>query len=541
MANTFKKVIDTLVWRQVPPMPNAHAAAAAVCSDLRNDISRNPFVYQLLSAAILNRYNIITKGSAFAVNPGLGGTFGAGAACAFVPSFGLVGTIAAGSTTTSVTLTTALPTAVGVNMLANRGGSGEYGYKLRIIDNGAGGSGKTAERYITGNTASATPVITVLSAFGFTPVSGSRYEIIAGRVMMLSAGTLAATIFRSFEVATNTLASLTNTNLPATISTDTSLMVLDEQYVPYDNSPGDGMIKGAYNYDTGVVSRYALTATATAAGTITGQATLGDVVVQANEYRNFQIRIVEDLTNVTAVGQRRIIASHTAGPSAVYTLGTNWTVTPSATAKFVIELPNLMLARSSASVNTFTYNYTDATINNGTNNIVANAWSTTYFGAASVANAAGGMWAPSFGIQPDQNRYGRQSFCYFFRGGAATLDLLDIAGSITGTWTAAITYDGSPGALPATGSGGCYSPFDNEGRMFYMNLYVASQISQIYRFDVENRVLSVFTPTDFLQAGTAAVGNRVACYCAIDGTDTYDTVFLQSHLSTVAQEMVVLV
>jgi hypothetical protein len=541
MANTFKKVIDTLVWRQVPPMPNAHAAAAAVCSDLRNDISRNPFVYQLVSAAILNRFNIITKGSAFAVNPGLGGTFGAGAACAFVPSFGLVGTIAAGATTTSVTLTTALPTAVGVNMLANRGGSGEYGYKLRIIDNGAGGSGKTAERYITGNTASTTPVITVLSAFGFTPVSGSRYEIIAGRVAMLSAGTLAATVWRSFEVATNTLASMGTTNLPATIGTDSSLMVLDEQYVPYNNSPGDGMIKGAYNYDTGVVARYALTATATAAGTLTGQATLGDAVVLANEYRNFQIRIVEDTTNVTAVGQRRIIASHTAGPSPVYTLGTNWTVTPSATAKYVIELPNLCLLRSSATTTVYTYNYTDATINNGTNNIVANAWSTTYFGAATVANAAGGMWAPSWGIQPDQNRYARQSFCYFFRGGAATLDVLDISNTITGTWTAAITYDGSPGALPATGSGGCYSPYDNEGRMFYMNLYVASQISQMYRFDVQNRVLSAFTPTDFLQSGTAVVGNRVAAYCAIDGTDTYDTVFLQSHLSTIAQECVVLV
>jgi hypothetical protein len=33
----------------------------------------------------------------------------------------------------------------------------------------------------------------------------------------------------------------------------------------------------------------------------------------------------------------------------------------------------------------------------------------------------------------------------------------------------------------------------------------------------------------------------MAAYCAIDGTDTYDTVFLQAHLSTVAQEMVVLV
>lgn len=541
MANTFKKVIDTLVWRQVPPMPNAHAAAVAVCSDLRNDISRNPFVYQLVSAAILNRFNIITKGSAFSVNPGLGGTFGAGAATAFVPSFGLVGTIAAGATTTSVVLTTALPTAVGANMLANRGGSGEYGFKLRIIDNGAGGSGKTAERYIVGNTASATPTIQVLSAFGFTPVTGSRYEIVAGRVMMLSAGTLAATSWRSFEVASNTVASMTQTNLPATIATDSSIAVLDEQYVPYDCSPGDGMIKGAYNYDTGLVSRYALTATAAAAGTLTGQATLGDVAVLANEYRNFQIRIVEDTTNVTAVGQRRIIASHTAGPSPVYTLGSNWTVTPSATAKYVIEQPNLLLLRSSATTTVYTYNYTDATINNGTANIATNAWSTTYFGVAPAANAAGGMWMQSFGIRPDAAKNARHSFCYFFRGGAATLDVLDISAAAAGTWTGALVYDGSPGALPATGSGGCYAPFGNEGRMFYANLYTASAVSQIFRFDVQNRVLAVFAPTDFLQSGAAAVGNRVACYCALDGTDEYDTVFLQSHLSTIAQEMVVLV
>lgn len=541
MANTFKKVIDRLLWAQVAPLPNAHAAAVSVCSDLRSDISRNPFVYQLVSAAVLNRFNIVTKASSFVVNPGLGGTFGAGAAMAFAPSLGLVGTIAAGATTTSVTLSTALPTAVGLNMLANRGGSGEYGFKLRIIDNGAGGSGKTAERYITGNSAGTTPTIQVLSAFGFTPVTGSRYEIVAGRVMMLSAGALAATSWRSFEVASNTLASMTQTNLPATIGTDSSLMVLDEQYTPHNCSPGDGMIKGAYNYDTGVVARYALTATATGASSLTGQATLGDAVVAANEYRNFQIRIVEDTVNTTAVGQRRIIASHTAGASPVYTLGTAWTVTPSANAKYVIELPNLALLRSTATTTVYTYNYTDATINNGTNSIAANAWSTTYFGAAPAANAAGGMWAPSFGIQPDAARNARQSFCYFFRGGAATLDVLDIAGGTTGSWTGAITYDGSPGALPATGSGGCYAPFDNEGRMFYMNFYVASAVNQIYRFDVQNRVLSPYTPTDFLQTGAAALGNRMACYCAIDGNDTYDVVFLNSHLSTVAQELVVLV
>jgi hypothetical protein len=458
---------------------------------------------------------------------------------AFAPSFGLVGTIAAGATTTSVVLSTALPTAVGLNMLANRGGSGEYGFKLRIIDTTAG---KTAERYITGNTAGTAPTITVLSSFGFTPSTGARYEIVAGRVFMLGAGTTASNIWRSFEVASNTLSTgLSTTGLPATIGTDSDIMVLDEQYTPYNCSPGDGMIKGAYNYDTGVVSRYALTATASGASTLTGQATLGDAVVAANEYRNFQIRIVEDTTTPGSVGQRRIIASHTAGPSPVYTLGTAWTTQPSSSAKYVIELPNLMLLRSSATTTVYTYNYTDATINNGTNNITTNSWSTTYFGAAPAANAASGLWMPSWGIQPDANRYARQSFCYFFRGGAATLDVLDIAASITGTWTGNITYDGSPGAFPATGSCGGYSPFENEGRMYYLNLYVASAVNQIFRFDVQNRVLAPFTPTDFLQAGAAAVGKRIACYAALDGTDTYDVVLLNSHLSTVCQELVVLV
>jgi hypothetical protein len=539
MANTFKKVIDRLMWAQVAPTPNASAAATSMCSDLRSDISRNPFVYQLVSNTVLNRYNIVSKGWAATASPALAGTFGVGSAMAFAPSFGLVGTIAAGATTTSVTLSTALPTAVGLNMLANRGGSGEYGFKLRIIDTTAG---KTAERYITGNTAGTAPTITVLSSFGFTPSTGARYEIVAGRVFMLGAGTTAANIWRSFEVASNTLSTgLSTTGLPATIGTDSDIMVLDEQYTPYNCSPGEGMIKGAYLYDTGVVSRYALTATASGASTLTGQATLGDAVVAANEYRNFQIRIVEDTTTPGSVGQRRIIASHTAGPSPVYTLGTAWTTQPSSSAKYVIELPNLMLLRSSATTTVYTYNYTDATINNGTNNITTNSWSTTYFGAAPAANAASGLWMPSWGIQPDANRYARQSFCYFFRGGAATLDVLDIAASITGTWTGNITYDGSPGAFPATGSCGGYSPFENEGRMFYMNLYVASAVNQIFRFDVQNRVLAPFTPTDFLQAGAAAVGKRIACYAALDGTDTYDVVLLNSHLSTVCQELVVLV
>jgi hypothetical protein len=324
------------------------------------------------------------------------------------------------------------------------------------------------------------------------------------------------------------------------MATDSALLVLDEQYTPYDCEPGEGMIKGSFEYDNNLVSRKALSATAAAASTITGQATGGDAVVAANEFRNFQIRIVQDTTTPAAVGQRRLIASHTAGASPVYTLGTAWTTTPSSSAKFVIELPNQVVLRTAANTTTYTYNYTDASQNNGTTTIAANAWSTTYFGAAPAANAAGCLWAPSFGVQPDPGRNARHSHCFFFRGGSTTLDLLDIAGGTTGAWTGAVVYDGGNNALGA-GTCGAYSPYGQEGRFTYLNVYVASQINQIYRFDAKNRVLSPYTPTGFIQSGTAAQGGRMVAYAAIDGTDKYDVVLLQSHLSTISQELIPLV
>ena len=539
MPNTFKPVIDSLVWRQVPPAPTQHVAGVCLAADLRNDVSRHKYAYQLGSVTVLNRFDLVTKSWSFLVSPALsGGGLAAGGAMSFVPSHGLVGTIAAGATTTSVTLSTALPTAVGVNFLADRSGGGGYGYKLRIIDTTAG---RTVERFIVGNSAGTTPTIRVLSSFGFTPSSGARYEILAGRVFMLGAGTVAANSWRSYEVATGTLSSsLSTTNLPATIGTDTTICVLDEQYVPYNHRPGEGLVKGSYGYDTGgEATRSALTATASGVSTLTGQASSGDAVVAANEYRNFQIRIVEDTTTPAAVGQRRIIASHTAGPSAVYTLGSSWTTQPSSSAKFVIENPNLILVRTSGSISTFVYNYTDAAINNGTNSIASNAWSTAYFASGST-HLAGAQWAPSFGIQPDDGRFARHSFIYEFRGNGSTqINMLDIAAAIGGTWTTPIAVEGANFNLTNT-TAGCYAPFGNEGRMFYLNIYTASAVNQLWRFDVKNRQLMPFTPTDFLQTGTATVGNRMAAYAAIDGSSVYDTLLLQSHFSTITQEMVVL-
>jgi hypothetical protein len=115
--------------------------------------------------------------------------------------------------------------------------------------------------------------------------------------------------------------------------------------------------------------------------------------------------------------------------------------------------------------------------------IAAGAWSTG-FAVAPAANAVSGFWAPSHGIQPDVWRNARLSFCYFFRGASATVDVFDLAGATTGAWASAAVIDG-PITL-TTGTSACYSPFGNEGRRHaYANIYTASAINQMYRFDGE--------------------------------------------------------
>lgn len=605
------------MWRPTQrDMNNAHGAGVSWCSDKRSDISRNPFLYQLVSNTLLNRYNIITKWQAQASNPGLGGTFGAGATCEFAPSRALEWNIGVGSTSMSLITSTAM-TSVGTNMLANRWWSGDYGYKIRVIGISAG---KIEERFIVGNTAGTTPTIYLDKPLTFVPTSADKYEILWGAIYMLGAGAIAATSFRSLEVAANALTSLSNTNLPATIGTDSYMIPLDEQYTPYNIEPGSGMLQGNFLYDSWTVTdRYALRASAAWASTLTGQVSVGaptisngapavitladhkiktghpvmfttggtlptgivanqvyyatvidantfkisvneamtefvntssagsgthslwqwDSLILANEYRNYQIRIVQDITTPASVGQRRIIASHTAWPTPVYTLGTAWTTTPSSSAKYVIELPNLMLLRSTATSTLYVYNYNKETINNGTNNILANAWSTTYFGTPSWAVWAWCMLTASFGIQPDPQRNARHSVVYNIRwGNTTTIDALDIAGAINGSWSAAIVYDGNQVNFN-TGASGDYSPIDNEGRMMYVNPYTASVNSQILRFDVKNRVLSPYTPTSMIQSGTAAVGNRIATYAIIKSTtEKYTAVFLQAHLSAAAYELI---
>ena len=527
ILDKIKYGIDLPIWRQTSQMP-AHAAGVSLCADKRNRFSAYNAVFQLQSASALNIYYAPPNGYGAVVNPGLS-AFGAGSDVVFVPSMSYVGSIGAGCTTTKIITTTNNGTWAQNGMVLGE----NIGFKIRIIGNSAGSSGKIEERYVIANTSGTTPTIYLNEALSFTPANGDTYEILSGRVYCLGT-TAGATQFRYYRIGIGDMVSAANTTL--TIATDSSMIALDEAYVPYDNQPGEGMIVGVGTYDTTGTgtSKNCLIATATASGTLTGETSAGDYDVIANEYRNFQIRIVEDTAIPTAVNQRRIIASHTAGTSPVYTLGSSWTVTPSATAKYVIELPNqILLFTVAAGTSIYTYNPTAYTINNGTNSISTNTWSTSYYGARGTVVASGCFTIPSWGHRPtkqsDGTRLSRHSYIWSFRGGSTTLDMLDIAGGTTGAWTNGYSYNAQITSF-STGSGADYAPVDQGGRWGYI---VQGATNLMFRFDVKNIAMYPWTALP-LQSGTAAVGNRVAVTPYIDSTasNKVSIVFVQSHLST---------
>jgi hypothetical protein len=531
----FKDIIDKPEWRPLAIIPNAHAAGGSICSDMRNDETRHPEIFQLVSAAIVNAYNSKNDGWYFLGTPGLANTFGAGAAAVFAPSRGPTGNIGAGcSTTTIVTSTT---WTIGANVLANR--CDGTGFRIRVIGKSAGGSGKTEERTIVANSSATAGTITIEleSALTFTPANGDTYEILSGRAMIINTGAAGAGQFKYWDTATRAFSgNLGTTNLP-TLATDTAMLSLDEQYVPYTRKPGEGFLIGAGQYDG--TSKGCLTATDSASGTLTGQASGGDAAVLQHEYRNFQIRIVEDTSIPTAVGQRRVISQHTAGASPVYTLSTAWAVTPSTTCKYVIENCNFILLVTGGTGSVYAYNPTpDAIVSNAGTSIAADAWHASIFAARGANFAAGGSFIQSFGIVPDTAKYSRHSYIFSPRGGATvTMDLFDIAGAATGSWSLAIaTSYPSGGTTFTTGTAWCYLPQSNFGEWIFMVLNVTGYI---FRFNVKDRVFEAWTQLRYTQSGTAAVGQRMDTTVYVDGETKVGFVKLMNHVSTVMHDILI--
>ena len=196
----------------------------------------------------------------------------------------------------------------------------------------------------------------------------------------------------------------------------------------------------------------------------------------ANEYRNFQIRIVQDTVNPTAVGQRRNITSHTAGASPVYTVPA-WTVTPSANAVFVIENngDRILYWGSAQQQHLHLQHHGE------------------HLGHDHVRRALRGACCRVDQLPVVLHPSGRRRSCRAtvtcmssVAAAGAVMDLFDIAGGATGAWTAAIVYGGS-GMTFTTGTTVTPDPYTGGGRFAFIN---ASGLQRCLKFDVKNRVLS---------------------------------------------------
>lgn len=531
----FRYLVDAPEWRMASQVLYGTAASSGtsgivLATDLRSRDYQSPLSFFQSSSANIAFYDYKRDAySLFNASYSAGGSFVAGATAVFCPTFSPMGTIAAGATTTSFTLTTALPASVVINQLANRGDG--LGYIVRVIGNAAGSSGKIEERRVIANTSGTNPTIYLDKALSFTPASGDRYEFLSGSVLFLNTGALAANQFRRYDILTQSYSSLSTTNLIATVPTTAQnwLIPLDEQYVPTDRNPGEGYVVGTATYDTsGDFSKKCLTATNSAAGTITGQAASGDAAVSANQFRNFQIRVVEDTAIPTAVGQRRRITSHTAGASPVYTLASNWTVTPSTTAKFVIENDTDRLIGLMGGTTT-TYNYFISNLGNTA--ATANTWDTTSWGARAFAMTAFGNMSYYMFATPYNGNVGGNEMIgriISFRGNTTTYDELNITGGATGTWSA-ITPANIVG-FPSIADGFdaqanvhmAYNPYSQSGRCLYFypggNSSSVSQQRPYVIYDAYSRTYRKIAGPK-IGSGTTTAPNMVfgAFYCYQDG------------------------
>jgi hypothetical protein len=307
----------------------------------------------------------------------------------------------------------------------------------------------TAVSKVVGGT-NDTNTITLDAPLPNAVINGDTFQLTTGRYYVLSAGTLGASGFKSYDIFTGTITTHTTTGLPATWGTDGRL-VATPSYV------------GAFA--TGTATSSTVNSLVNIAKTWT-----------TNQWSNYVVRI----TNGTGTGQVRYISSNTVD---TLTVSTNWTVNPDATSVYAIESnDDYLYLMGNGAVTMYRYN------------ITANTWSTIAPVAARASAPAVGMggnwvgkstnsdWANESSIQDGR-------YIYSFRGSTSELHRYDIA---LNTWET-ITYLRQQEVF-ATGTsydydnGRIYIQQNNTGRFYYYDVVGNQLIPWGYDFYPQSSV-----------------------------------------------------
>lgn len=390
----------------------------------------------------------------------LTGTFGAGA-CGTWGLWSLTNT-ASGGSTTQVTY-------------VGRFSANLIGREIKFMS----GSNVNLRRTITAVSkivggANDTNTITLDSALPNAVINGDTFQLTTGRYYILSAGTLGASGFKSYDVFTGTVTTHSVTGLPTTWGTD-ARMVATPSYV------------GAFA--TG-------TATAGASTTLTNSAKTWTV----NQWTNYVVRI----TSGTGEGQVRYISSNTGNQ---LTVSSAWTTNPDTTSVYVIEgNDDYIYLLGNGAVTMYRYN------------ITANTWTTLSPTSARAAAPAAGMganWIGKTGNSDWANESNIQDgrYIYSFQGGATSnLHRYDIA---LNTWET-INYLRQAEAFTT----GTSYDFDN-GRIYAQQ----NATGKFFYYDVAGNQLIPWS-FDFYPQSTACVGDKMFTVAYNDGSgDTITWVY----------------
>ena len=297
--------------------------------------------------------------------------------------------------------------------------------------------------------------------------NGHTFKIDSGVYYVLNAYTSVATgVFKSYDVATGTVTSLTTTNLPASWGTDGRIV----------STPSN---VGAF------VSGTTTSATST---TLVNSSKNWTV----NQWSNYQVTIISG----TGAGQTRTISSNT---STTLTVSAAWTVTPDSTSVYEIEgNDDFLYILGNGAVTMYRYSISANTITVLSPTAARSSAPGAGMSANWIANTAISTWT-------NENDYLDGRFIYSFRGaGTSTLQRYDIA---LNTWSD-VAYARQQETF-TTGSS-----FDADGRRIYAN---KENIGRILFIDVTDNEMTGFS-TDFYPQSTAVVGDKTFTVSYNDGS-----------------------
>lgn len=380
----------------------------------------------------------------------LAGTFGAGACGVFHPWS--IAYTATGGSTTSVTV------AADTHNITGR----IVGQTIEFISAGAASGFRSTVTSILNNAGTGTITINFADTAPTAILNTHTFRATTGRFYVMGAGTVAAGIFKVFDVATMAWqANLATANLPATWGTDGKLVL-------------------AYNFGEVFATG---TATAGAATTLTNSAKTWT----ANQWTNYQVRI----TGGTGTGQVRTIASNT---NTALTVATAWTTTPDTTSTYEITAnEDYLYLLGNNAVTMYRYS------------ISGNAWTVMAPTTARSAAPGTGMTANAIGVTndalwADESAILNGRYIYSVRGGGnATIQRFDIAGGTAGAgaWSNVVTISAE---TFTTGS----SAFPM-GEFIYIR---KDATNRFFKFSVVDNCMRPFS-TNTYPDGTAVLGHKI--------------------------------